>query len=78
MQISHDEIREIIKNVASSVDVAKIDPNTKLREYGVDSLDFFDIVLQLQEKLGREISDEEVDELRTLNSIQSFFLKDSN
>ncbi len=71
--ITIEQIHEIIHEIVPNVDVSKIDPNTRLSEYGIDSMDFFNIILELQELLGREIPDEHIDQVRTVASIQEYF-----
>jgi acyl carrier protein len=73
--ITVEQIHTIIRNHASNVDVSKIHPNTRLREYGIDSMDFFNIILELQDILGMEIPDEDLDEMRTVSGIQEYFRK---
>ncbi len=73
--ITVEQIHNIIHNTVPAVDVGKIDPNTRLREYGIDSMDFFNIVLELQELLGKEIPDEDIDQVRTVAAIQEYFRK---
>lgn len=75
--ITIEKIHEIIKNNCPQVDVNKIAAETRLREYGIDSMDFFNIILELQESLGKEIPDEDIDQLRTVASIQDYFLKNA-
>jgi acyl carrier protein len=75
--ITTDKILEIIQRAASSVDVTKIDFDTRLREYGVDSMDFFLIVVELQEIVGKDIPDQDLDQLRTVNAIQEYVKKNS-
>lgn len=75
--ITAEKIHEIIKNIVPDVDVTKIDPDTRLREYGVDSMDFFNIIMELQEILGKEIPDEDIDQLRTVAAIQQYFSKNA-
>lgn len=67
------QIHEIIKDVDPDIDLDKIDANKPLREYGFDSMDFFNIVLRLQELLGKEIPDEDIDRLLTVASIMEYF-----
>lgn len=73
--ITITKIHEIIKIACPNVDTSKIAPDTRLREYGIDSMDFFNIILELQEILGKEIPDEDIDQLRTVASIQDYFKK---
>ena len=70
--ITTDQIHKIIGDIVPNVDVSKIDPHTRLREYGIDSMDFFNIILELQELLGKEIPDEDIDQVRTVASIQEY------
>jgi acyl carrier protein len=76
--ITTERIHSIIHEAVPAVDVSKIDPNTRLREYEIDSMDFFNIILELQELLGKEIPDEDVDQLRTVASIQEYFQKNGH
>lgn len=75
--ITVKKIHEIIENNCPQVDVSKIAPETRLREYGIDSMDFFNIILELQDILGKEIPDEDIDQLRTVASIKDYFLKNA-
>lgn len=76
--ISTEKILDIITTICPKVDASKIKPDTRLREYGVDSMDFFDIILELQNVLGKDIPDEDIDQLRTVASIQDYFNKNAN
>jgi acyl carrier protein len=73
--ITIEKIHNIIRNNAPSVDVSKIEEHVKLREYGIDSMDFYNIVLELEEILGQQIPDEDIDQLRTVADIQKYFNK---
>jgi acyl carrier protein len=75
--ITVEKIHEIIKTNCPQVDIRKITADSRLREYGIDSLDFFSIILELQQALGKEIPDEDIDQLRTVASIQEYFKKNS-
>lgn len=67
------QIHEIIKNIDPDIDVSTIEPGKRLRDYGLDSMDFFNIIIQLQELLGKEIPDEDIDQLLTVASIMEYF-----
>lgn len=66
------QIHEIIKNVDPDIDVSTIEPSKRLRDYGLDSMDFFNVIIQLQELLGKEIPDEDIDQLLTVASIMEY------
>ncbi len=75
--ITTQDILNVIQSVCPNIDTSKIDPNTRLREYGIDSMDFFNIILELQELLKKEIPDEDIDQVRTISSIKEYFRKHS-
>lgn len=73
MSVKKEEIVEIIKGdvaVLESVEVSDFD--TSLDDLGVDSLDLSSMFLDLEETFDIEFSDEEIDELSTINKIIDF------
>lgn len=60
---------EIINKSGSSVEVKVGDENVSFSELGLDSLDVFNIFIELQEAIGKEISDEIVDQLVSISDI---------
>lgn len=50
-----------------------LDPEVSLAEQGLDSLDSFNLLLELQDITGVSVSDEEVEKLSTLSRIVEFF-----
>jgi acyl carrier protein len=73
--INTEKILEAINKACPEIDKSKIESDVQLREYDIDSMDFFAIILELQEILGKEIPDEDLDQLRTIASIQDYFQK---
>lgn len=71
--ITIEQIKTIIVEVASHVDIDSIKNDVRLRDYDIDSLDFFNIVLELQTLSGMEVPDEDLDQLRTVDSIYKYF-----
>ena len=70
--ITDDQIYDIIKEVSPGIDTAKIDIAVDLKQYGLDSIDMFNVILMLQDALGREIPDRDIHLLRTISSIKSY------
>lgn len=75
--ITESQIHNIIEKALPNFDISQIRPHIRLREYGIDSLDFFAIILGLQDALGKEIPDEDISQLTTVESIQEYFIKNS-
>jgi acyl carrier protein len=75
MNVTQEEIFSIIENVGVSVDVAKIKANMPFNEAGVDSLELINIILEVEEKFGIKIPDEDIDTLNTVDNIVSYLQK---
>lgn len=55
-----------------------LDPGTTPRDVafkslGIDSLDFFGVLTELENITGKNIADEDVDKLNTINSVVNYF-----
>lgn len=62
-----DKVRKIIDNrVPGCVPVAQMTDNATFDNLGLDSLDFVEVVMEVEETFGIEISDEELEPVRTL------------
>lgn len=62
MSLSREEIKtKLIKIIADqlNIDQKSIDPHATLDSLGVDSLDRVEIIMQIEEIFGLEISDED-------------------
>jgi len=77
MKIKREDIVDIIiGEVAAINDLNSTDYDTDLSDLGVDSLDRNSIFLDLEENFNVEFSDDEVDNLNTINKI-AVFINDS-
>ncbi|MBF8731398.1 acyl carrier protein [Pseudomonas guariconensis] len=72
-----DKVKELLKEAGVSVDVSTItDNNQSLREvYGLDSLDMFNVLLEIQAYTGREVPESDIEGLRTVNDFVAYFSK---
>ncbi|MFK3774618.1 acyl carrier protein [Pseudomonas sp. NPDC089406] len=70
-----DKVKELLKAAGLSVDVATITDNDQpLREaYGLDSLDMFNALLEIQNHTGREVPESDIEGLRTINDFVAYF-----
>ena len=61
---------EIIKESFSEVVKGKnFDKNTEISSLGIDSLDVVDLIMDLEEELGIEFSDEELMSIHTMKDV---------
>ncbi|HLU92784.1 MAG TPA: acyl carrier protein [Membranihabitans sp.] len=67
--ITTEKITEILGSINEDLPTDEFDPNTKLSDLGVESLDTFDLFLRIEEDYGVGVSDEEIEDLDTIQKI---------
>lgn len=78
MEITLENIKEIFKReVDPRVDIDNFNPDQSIMQQGVDSLDRSSVFLALEEKFNVKITDGQIDQLGTLNSILDFIQQSS-
>lgn len=73
MDANIQNIKAILKEeVDEKVDVDNLDPDISLMDQGVDSLDRSSVFLRIEDEFGVSISDQQIEELDTINKIIEF------
>lgn len=72
MAITIESIVEKIGKADTQIDMSLLTPDTNLEEIGADSLDVMNIFLELQDLVGFDIPDNDIDELKTVNQIYKY------
>jgi len=76
MEITLENIKEVFKReVDPRVDIDNFNPDQSIIQQGVDSLDRSSVFLALEEEFNVKITDGQIDQLGTLNSILDFIQK---
>jgi acyl carrier protein len=70
-------IRDIIEKIIIGFDVGSLSISDKFREHGIDSLDVFAVLTEVQDSLGVAITDEEAEHCDSIEGIISL-LKSKN
>ena len=78
MEISIENIKKLIVLADVVIDVEKIDVNKSLTEQGIDSLEFVNICLVIEETFCIKIPDEDLEDLNTINNIIDYVRSKSN
>ncbi len=65
------EILNIIEKVVPANIGKIVDYDRSFYEYGLDSLDYSSILLEIEERFDIKIEDEKMEDLRTVNSLLS-------
>ena len=67
--VTTENIKDILASLNEDIDSHDLDDYGKLSEQGIESLDTFDLFLRVEEDYGVTISDEEIEELNTIQMI---------
>jgi acyl carrier protein len=70
--ITAKQILDVISAANIMKDVNILIPDKPLSEQGIDSLDFSGVLFNLEEILGIEIPDEDIDDLLTIDDIAAY------
>ena len=66
-------LQEELNNIAPEVDMASVDPDADLREaIDIDSMDFLNIVVEINARTGIDIPERDYPKLSTLNDAVSY------
>jgi acyl carrier protein len=69
MSVNRESILSLIQESKAVEDITKLRDDVKLSDQGIDSLEFFNVLLLISEKYGIDIPDEDSDHLHTINQI---------
>jgi len=70
--ITPSQIRALIERMDSVIDLDKLKDSTPFADAGADSLDFYNIISEIQMATGVIISDDDVEQVNTLNNLVAF------
>lgn len=69
---STEEIRTAIKKAGIKIDVDNVDIDQTFEDIGLDSLDVFSIILEIEKQFNIKIPDEHIDQLQSIEKIKSY------
>ena len=69
MKATTENISEIINNSGILNDAEELDQSKPLADQGLDSLDLVNVYLQVEEKFGIKIPDEDLSNVRSVDEI---------
>jgi acyl carrier protein len=72
MQLSIEQIRGAVNKACDGKDISRIPDDGHLREFGFDSLDMFNIFLEIEALSGRSIPDEDIEHLQSIQSMYEY------
>ena len=73
--IDQNKIQEILKQAGLEINLSEEDFGKKFQEIGLDSLDVFSFLSEIEMAVGISISDSDLEKINTLNDVISFLNK---
>lgn len=70
--IDRDKVREILKKAGLDVEPSEEEFDKPFKEIGLDSLDVFNFLSELEVSLDKTIEDSEFENIKTLNDVIQF------
>jgi acyl carrier protein len=74
----HEEVIQVIKGIVDDIKIKEDDYDTIFKDLGIDSLDTFNVLLEIEEIYNIDVPEEDVEKLNTVNSIVNYINKKSN
>ena len=71
--LTEQQVKDAIIAAGIEADVSNIEPKDDLGDHGIDSMDFYNLFLELEEIGGKIIPDEDIDKMNTIEAIIHFY-----
>lgn len=71
--LTEEQVRQAIADAGIEADPATIPADARLTDHGLDSLDIFNLLIEIQGITDREVPDEDVDKLESIRAIVDYF-----
>ena len=71
--LTTEQIRQAIKAADVNIDASSLAEDKPFKDAGLDSLDFYNIIVELQEMTGITVPDEEIDQLESIAKVRAYF-----
>ena len=71
--LTEQDVIDLISKLDINVDIEAISGEVTLKSLGIDSLDVFTLLVEIESKTGKKIPDEDVDKLDTIHEIVEYF-----
>jgi acyl carrier protein len=71
-RVSAAQVRQIIASIDTKIDIPKLKDQTRFRDAGADSLDFFNIIIAIEDAYGVVIPSEDLRLTNTLEKMAEY------
>jgi acyl carrier protein len=70
--VSTDQLRELITDIDLQVKLKRVKDYTSLRDAEIDSLDFYNLILAIEEAYGIVVPSDDLGKVNTLDNIAKY------
>jgi acyl carrier protein len=71
--LSKNDLKKIIEDTGLKIDFDTIATDASLISVGIDSLDFFNILMGVEKVCGKTLPDEDIDKVNSIDDILEYF-----
>jgi acyl carrier protein len=71
--ITEQQIRDVLGTICEDVDASSLPVDGPFKEHGLDSLDQYSLIVELQTLTGREVPDADAERLTTIRALLDYF-----
>jgi len=71
--LTEQQIKDAMKKSGVSADIDSLSADDIFTENGLDSLDLFNLFVELENVTGKEVPDDDVESLNSINDILKYF-----
>lgn len=69
------DVKQAMAESGVTADVTDLGAQQSFSEFGLDSLDLFNLFVELEDKTGVTVADEDLDKLKTIDDVLDHFNK---
>ncbi|MGB0567762.1 MAG: acyl carrier protein [Alteromonas macleodii] len=73
--LTEADVKQAMTDSGVTTDVSNLRSEQAFSEYGLDSLDLFNLFVELEGKTGVTVPDEDLDKLTSINDVLVYFNK---
>lgn len=73
--LTEQNVRDAMKKSGVTADISSLPVDGVFTENGLDSLDLFNLFVELEQSTGVQVPDEDVEKLNTIQDVLTYFNK---
>lgn len=71
--LTEASIKQAMSDSGITTDVASLSSEQNFSQYGLDSLDLFNLFVELEAMTGKTVPDEDLDQMKSIQDVMNYF-----